>query len=220
MNYKLFFFLLITALNTFGQEANKFEVIAKYHPTALLALSRPSVLSSIEFKLNKIGIDIAYGQQWGFLLSSNPDTLRVKNFGNQYRADIKYYFKPFKNNDQTIPFISIGYCKLYTQKNITQDWFSGYRYDPSLATINNIHVFYLNYGISKYFGRIVAEGAINGGVRIRSEEYVHSNKVVFDKASRTLPHLSLSIRIGYTLTNNTREQGKEEFKKWLMDVLR
>jgi hypothetical protein len=218
--YKLYLLLTISSLNTFGQEGNKFEVKAKFHPSALLALSRPTMLGSIEFKLNKIGLDIAYGQQWGFLLSSKPDTLRVKNFGNQYRADIKYYFKEFKNNEQTSPFISIGYCKMYTQKNITQDWFSGYIFNPSLATINNLNVYYLNYGICKNFGRIVAKGAVSGGVRFRTEESVYANKVVFDKASRTFPHLSLSLRIGYTLANGTRGQGKEEFKKWFLDVLR
>jgi hypothetical protein len=68
--YKLYLLLTISSLNTFGQEGNKFEVKAKFHPSALLALSRPTMLGSIEFKLKKIGLDIAYGQQWGFLLSS------------------------------------------------------------------------------------------------------------------------------------------------------
>lgn len=204
LHYKLFLLLSIASLDTLGQEANKFEVKAKFHPSGLLALSRPSMLGSIEFKFNKIAIDLAYGQQCLFLLSSNPDTLRVKNFGNQYRADIKYYSKPFKNDNQSLPFVSIGYCKMYTQKNITQNWFSGYRFNPSLATISNIHVYYLNYGICKYLGSIVVEGAISGGIRFRTEESVYATKVVYDQASRELPHLSLSLRIGYTFSDRKR----------------
>ena len=196
--------MTIAALNTFGQEDDKFNIRLKFHPFALAAISRPTVLGSVEFKLNQISIDLAYGQQYGFLLSSQPDTQRVENYGNQYRVDLKYYFKQFKKNDQIFPFMSIGYCKMYTQRNLTQDWFSGWKFDPGLAFIDNIHVFCFNYGISKYFGRIVAEGVIGSGVRFRTQELVYANRIVYDTESRVRPHLSVSFRIGYILTKTKK----------------
>jgi hypothetical protein len=208
LSFKLLFLLTFVRLTTFGQEASKFEARLKFHPLALAAISRPTVLSSIEFKLNKVGFDIAYGQQWGFLLSSNPDTQRVKNFGNQYRFDLKYYFNTNKGNGQELHFISVGYCKIYTQRNLTQHWFSGYVFEPSLAYIDNIHVFYVNYGICNNFGRFMTEGVLGSGVRYRTVEAVYANKIVYEKASRTWPHLSISLRIGYILTKNPGKQVK------------
>ena len=191
--------LVFLTLSTFGQNVNKTNILIKLHPSAIVALSRPTVLGSIEFKYKRTGFDFAYGQQWLFIGSTNPDTVRVKNFGNQYRIDLKYYLNPLKRYEQTTPFISIGYCKMYTQKNIAVDWFSGYQFKPGLATINNIHVYYINYGISSKFGRIVYEFALSGGVRFRTEESVYANKVVYDKATRIWPHLSFSFRICYPL---------------------
>lgn len=203
----LFFITLLTIVsnNAFCQETNKCNIRLKFHPLALAAVSRPTVLGSLEFKLNKIGIDIAYGQQWGFILSSRPDTQRVKNFGNQYRVDVKYYFKQIKEIEHTFPFISIGYCKMYTQRNITQDWFSGYVFNPSLAFIDNVHVYYINFGMCNYYKRSIIEGTIGSGVRFRTQEAVYANRIVYDKISRIWPHLSFSLRVGYLLSNNQKK---------------
>jgi hypothetical protein len=205
LNLCLFTLLNFVSTIAFSQEANKYNIRLKFHPLALAAVSRPTVLGSIEFKLHKIGIDLAYGQQWGFILSSNPDTQRVKNFGNQYRIDIKYYFKQIKEIEHTFPFISIGYCKMYTQRNITRDWFSGYVFNPSLAFIDNVHIYYLNFGICNYYKRSIIEGVIGSGVRFRTQEAVYADKIVYDKISRVWPHLSFSLRVGYLLTNKPKK---------------
>lgn len=208
LNLKLLFFLPILAINIYGQDSNDFNVRLKFHPSAFVALSRLTFLGSVEFNYKRVGVDIAYGQQWAFICSSHPDTLRVKNFGNQYRADLKYYFKPLEKNNQTTPFISIGYAKLYTQTNITVDWFSGFEFIPALATINNIHVYYIYCGISSLSGRIVTEGAIGTGVSFRTEESVYANKIVYEKESWTRLHLSLSLKIGYILSYKSKGQDK------------
>lgn len=191
--------LIVISSYSFGQGNNNFNVILKFHPSAIVALSRPTILGSVEFNYKRIGIDLAYGQQFGFWYSSNPDTLRVNNFGNQYRADLRYYLNPLEKDKSTTPFFGMGYCKMYTQKNITVHWFSGYQYNPSVATINNIHACYFTYGLFSTTGRLRGEAAVSGGIRNRTEEAVYANKIVYNKATRNWVHLSLSIRICYAL---------------------
>ena len=180
-----------------AQTNKKYNIIPKFHPLALISIPRPTVLGGVELKYNKIGVDLAYGQQWSFFMSSEPDTNRVNNFGNRYRINLKYYFNTSKLDLNATPFISVGYCKIYTIQNYTTHWFSGYKFDSSLAIIDNINVFSISYGISIIQNKLIYEGVLGSGVRLRTQQYINSDGNIYDEASQTLPHLSFAVRVGY-----------------------
>src|SRR5687767_13738503 len=77
-----------------AQERETVQLIPKIHPLALIAIPRPTVLASVDVKYKKLALDSAFGQQWSFFMSSDPDTQRVKNFGNRYKGDLKFYLRP------------------------------------------------------------------------------------------------------------------------------
>ena len=86
--------ILLRHMTFIGQVSEGFDLRVKNHAQQLIAIPRPTILNSVEFKYNKIGIDLGYGQQWHFPFSDGPDTLRVKNFGNRYRVELRYYLAP------------------------------------------------------------------------------------------------------------------------------
>lgn len=197
--YKIaFLFILLNPFTTLGQSKNKLDFIFKFHPLTLISIPRPTVQGSIELKYNKTGIDMAYGQQWNFPMSQNPDIPVVKNYGNRFRLDLKHYFnKPSKHDSLNQRYVSLGYSKIYSTQNITTNFFSGAKYEPGLAIKDNIHVISVNYGICNYFKNFVLETNIGTGIRFRTTQEINSQGPPPEESKKVLPHLSLAFKVGY-----------------------
>ncbi len=193
----LLLFFLFENIN--GQEFRDFDIRIKVHPTALISIPRPTVQVGMELKYRKIGVDLSYGQQYAFLLSSDPDTIRVNNFGNRFRVDLKYYLNPLKSDILLFPFISFGYCKIYSTQNLTTDWFSGYKFEPSIGRVINIQVFSANFGVIKYYKRFFFESILGTGIRFRKVQNVDVNGSILSERKQILPHFGVGVRIGYRI---------------------
>ncbi len=201
---RLLTFILIYSFNSgiiLGQATDGFNLSFKIHTQSLIAIPRPTILTSLEFKYNRVGIDLGYGHQWAFPFSDDPDTIRVRNFGNRYRAEVKYYLTPTERHGSSFPFVSFSYCKIYSRYNLTTDWFSGSKVSPSLGVIDNIHVYSLNWGISTYHKNLVLEGALGAGLRVRNAQTLDDEERMLSDDRFYLPNLSFAIRVGYVFFN-------------------
>lgn len=112
---------------------------------------------------------------------------------------MKYYLKRLKSDTVSFPFISVGYSKFYSTQNLTTHWFSGYKFDPSLARVNNIHVFSVNLGICNYYKRLLVESVVGTGIRFRTVQNVVTNGSTLAEGKQVLPQFSIGIRIGYII---------------------
>ena len=190
-------FILIATKSVYSQDKREYDFIFKFQPSALVAITRPTVQAAVEFKYKKTGIELSYGQQYGFPISADPDTMRVKNYGNRYRIDLKHYLRDLRNDSNSFQYFGISYCKIYSSQNITNDWFSGYRFDPGLAIIDNIHVFGINYGVLEFLNQFSYEFVLGTGLRYRTAESIDSKGLIIEKGNRIRPQLSISLKIGY-----------------------
>lgn len=170
----------------------------KFHPLAILS-PRPNLLFGSELKIKKLGIELSYGRQIAFLSSSNPDTSRVKNYGYKFKIELKYYLKPIIFSKDILQFLSIGFLNIYSKQNLTEDWFSGYRFSPSLAYLDKVQVYMVNYGLCTTNSNWLAEIALNTGIRFRKNYEINTNGAIIGVVHQTLPHFGISGRIGYMI---------------------
>lgn len=194
-----------------GQTTGRFDLRFKIHTQSLIAIPRPTILTSLEFKNNRVGIDLGYGYQWAFSFTDNPDTMRVRNFGNRYLAEVKYYLAPNEKHGSLFPFVSFSYCKIYSRYNLTSDWFSGSKVSPSLGVIDNIHVFSFNWGVTKYYKNLLLDVAIGAGLRVRNARTVDAEGRLLSDDKFYLPNLGIAIRLVMYSSIESEHRFKPDF---------
>lgn len=109
-------------LSLFGQDSATFQVVAKFHPLAVINPDRPSIVGSIEVLIrNRVGIEFGYGKRYtdNFWLSDTKvDRLTVSPNGETKFLEINYYKPLYAANEfKTALYFGIGYTQFYDYRN-------------------------------------------------------------------------------------------------------
>lgn len=199
----------------------------KFHPLPLLNPDKPYLQGSAELLIKKKwGAEVGFGKRYlddwvldGVLNDKKPDSAVVKFKGSSFFIDVKYYGLALQDR-RIIDYLGFVYRRTSDLRNVTLQYYPNNSGgvlsnldEEHCAVQRELKIFALKYGWVYTYKRLNLEWFAEIGIKQKKQFYIANESYEAGKRlysyfhnpspkpvnNNSVPHVSVGIRIGYTL---------------------